>query len=339
MLKKPVIEEKEICNCIRDEYELSVKRISYLPLGADWNTFVYRLITTGGTSYFVKIKKGDFNESSVTVPNFLSALGIRHVIPALATQSGQLWANLSTFKVILYPFVEGHPGFEGIMSKQQWLEYGAALKQFHSSNIPVHITSGIPKDDFSPRWRYAVKMILARVEKQTPDDPVTIELADFLKSRRDEIFSVIKRAEQFAQMLLGQPPEYILCHSDIHGWNLLIDNHGALYIVDWDSLIFAPKERDLMFIGGGHGDSGYSAHEEETMFYQGYGQPDLNKNAIAYYRYDRILNDIAEDCNLIFLSDRGGEDRKEALEDVKSIFLPNGKIAMAYQSDTMFRDK
>ena len=93
-----------------------------------------------------------------------------------------------------------------------------------------------------------------------------------------------------------------------------------------------------MFIGGGHGDSSYTPQEEETMFYQGYGQTDINQIALAYYRYERIIVDIADDCSLIFLSDEGGQDWKEILEDLKSMFLPNSKIAMAYQSDKILRD-
>jgi thiamine kinase-like enzyme len=44
-----------------------------------------------------------------------------------------------------------------------------------------------------------------------------------------------------------------LCHSDIHAANLLISN-GDFFIVDWDTLIMAPKERELMFIGAGIAD-------------------------------------------------------------------------------------
>jgi spectinomycin phosphotransferase len=336
MLKEPVFEENQICDRIRDEYGLSLKKISHLPLGADRNTFVFHAITTTQTSYFVKLKKGNFNEASVAVPNFLRMSGIKHIIPALATQAGQLWTNFNTFKMILYPFVEGHPGFEGIMSKQQWHDFGKALKQIHIASIPESITSGIQKDGFSPQWRDAVKRILARIENQTFYEPIAVEIVVFLKSKMQEILEIIRRNEQLAQILLEQPLEFILCHSDIHGWNLHIDNDGSLYIVDWDAATFAPKERDLMFIGGGHGDSGYSPMEEETMFYQGYGATNINQSAIAYYRYDRILNDIAEDCNLIFLSDSREEERKDALEDVKSMFLPNGKIAMAYLSDNVF---
>ena len=50
---------------------------------------------------------------------------------------------------------------------------------------------------------------------------------------------------------LNIPTLFVLCHSDIHGGNILIADTGELYVVDWDDPILAPKERDLMFIGGG----------------------------------------------------------------------------------------
>src|ERR1700752_1397719 len=338
MLKETELKDEKIVRCLRDEYGLSIEKISFLPLGADTNTAVYRAVSKDEMNYFVKLKKGDFNEASVTIPNFLSALGIQQVIPALTTQTGELWANLNPFKVILYPFVEGHPAFEEIMSNQQWFEYGTALKRCHPSHIPANMTSTIQKDNFSPRWRTMVKMFLELIEKETFNELVAMEVADFLKSKKDETLEIVNRAEQLAQMLLEQSPEFILSHGYIHGWNLLIDNRGALYLVDWDGLIFAPKERDLMFIGGGHGNSGYTPQEEETMFYQGYGQTKINQIAIAYYRYQRTIEDMVDDCDQIFLSDRGGQPRKELLEDLKSMFLPNGKIEMAYQSDKVLKD-
>jgi spectinomycin phosphotransferase len=128
-------------------------------------------------------------------------------------------------------------------------------------------------------------------------------------------------------------PLHILCHADIHGWNLIIDKEEALYIVDWDTLIFAPKERDLMFVGAGIWDSGRTAAEEESLFYRGYGQTKINQDAICYYRFERIIQDIAEYCEYIFLSDEGGEDRVQSLEYLQSIFLMNGAIERAYQAD------
>jgi len=338
MLEKPELKDEEIINCLRDEYGLSVGKISFLPLGADLNTAVYRVVTIDGTAYFVKLRRGDFNEASVAVPYFLSSLGIKEVIPSLTTLKGRLWANLNPFKVILYPFIEGHDGFEERLSDQQWVEFGKALKRFHTVDIPPTITSTIQRDDFSARWRDTVRMFLERIEEDIFNEPLAIELAAFLKSKEDETLELVNRAEWFAHMLQEQPPEFILCHADIHGWNLLIDTTGAIYMVDWDTLIFAPRERDLMFIGGGPGDSGYSPQEEETMFYQGYGQTNINQIAIAYYRYERIIEDIAVYCKQIFSSNKGGEDRKQSLEYLKSNYLSNGTIERAYQSDKTLND-
>ncbi len=335
MLEKPELKDEEIINCLRYEFGLSVEKLSFLPLGADFDTAVYHALANDRTAYFVKLRKGDFNKASVMVPKFLGTLGIKQIIPPLTTQTGQLWASLNPFKVMLYPFVEGHNGFEKKLSNEQWVIFGEALKRFHTADLPLTITSNINKETFSPRWRNTVKMFLARIEKETFDEPVAIELAAFLKTKKDETLELVKRTEQFAQTLLEQLPEFILCHADIHGWNLLIDGNGALYMVDWDTLIFAPKERDLMFIGGGLGDSGYTPKEEETMFYQGYGQTNINQIAIAYYRCERIIEDIAEYCEQIFLSDDGGEDRKVSLENVKSNFLPNGTIETAYHSASL----
>ena len=331
MLEKPELKDEQIINCLRNEYGLSVENISFLPLGADLKTAVYRVETTDGMIYFVKLRRGNFSEASVTVPNYLSGLGIRQIIPSLMTQTGQLWASLNPFKVILYPFVEGQDGFEKGLSYRHWVEFGTALKRFHGADIPPTITSRIQRENFSPQWRDTVRIFLERIEEETFDEPVAAELAAFLKTKKDETLELVKQAKRFAQILQEQPPEFILCHADIHGWNLLIDSDGALHMVDWDTLIFAPKERDLMFVGGGLVGTGHTSQEEETLFYQGYGQTKVDPIAIAYYRSERIIEDIAVYCEQIFLSDKGGEDRKQSLINVKSNYLPNGRIEIASQ--------
>ena len=72
-----------------------------------------------------------------------------------------------------------------------------------------------------------------------------------MRAKRAEIDHLVRRAGELALALQARPLEFVLCHSDVHAWNLLISTDGELYIVDWDNPILAPKERDLMFIGGG----------------------------------------------------------------------------------------
>lgn len=160
-------------------------------------------------------------------------------------------------------------------------------------------------------------------------------MALFLKSKSSEILKLVERAETLAITIQKHPLDYVLCHADMHGWNLIVDKENALYIVDWDTLIFAPKERDLMFIGAGIWNSGLTAAEEESLFYQGYGKAEINQDVLAYYRFERIIQDIGDYCEYIFLSDEGGDDRMQCFEYLKSNFLPGSTIERAYEADNM----
>ncbi len=333
MLEKPDLQEKDIITCLQHEYGLGVETISFLPLGADQNTAVYRVSAEDEREYFLKLRKGDLDKAVFSVPNYLSGLGLRQVIPALTTRTGQVWAPLDPFKAVLYPFVEGRNGFDEKMTERQWVEFGQALRSIHTAIVPSEVTSGLRREAFSSHWRAMVRSHLALIGKKKMGNPLAAEMAAFLQTKREETLDLVHRTERLALALQEQPPDFLLCHGDIHGWNLLIDDHGRLYIVDWDTLLFAPKERDLMFIGSGLGDSGYTPQEEEAMFYQGYGQTTVNQMAIAYYRYERILEDIAVFCEQIVSSEGGERDRKQSLVYLKSNYLSNNTIEVARASD------
>jgi spectinomycin phosphotransferase len=302
-------------------------------LGADQNTAVYRIETGDETPYFLKLRSGVFDETAVTLPQFLRDQGIRQIITPLTTKTGQLWTRLDGFTAILYPFVDGRNGREVKLSAAQWATFGATLKKLHTLTVPPAIKAHLRQEDYSPRWRERVRMFLERVENDMYDDPVALDLAAFLRSRRAEILDLVQRAEQLAESLLEESLEFVLCHADIHASNVLVDGRNALYIVDWDNPMLAPKERDLMFIGGAQGFVGYNAQAEEALFYHGYGHAAINPRELAYYRYERIIEDIALYCEQLLLSNEGGQDRAQSLRYLVSNFLPGGTIEAARRAD------
>ena len=337
MLEKPDIQEEKIIACLQAEYGLPVAKVVFLPLGADLNTAVYRVAADDEKTYFLKLRHNPFEETSVTLPKFLSDQGIAQIIAPLATGTGHLWGNLDDFKLILYPFVEGRNGYEVEMSDRHWIDFGRTLKIIHTTVLHPALRARIQKETYPPQGRETVTRSLGSVENDTFHDPVALKLTAFLKTKRGEILDLVGRAERLAQALQARPPEFILCHSDIHAGNILIDADDHLYIVDWDNPILAPKERDLMFVGGGQFGDRRTAQEEETLFYRGYGQTQIDPVALAYYRYERIIQDIAVECEQIFLTTGGGEDRERAYHYLTSNFLPNNTIEIAYKSDMKMR--
>ncbi len=334
MLEKPEIQDQLISARAREEYGLQVAQITFLPLGADVNTAVYRLETADGAAYFFKLRKGVFDETSVRVPQFLHSLGIRAVIPPLETRTGQLWGSLEPYRLLLYPFIEAAEA--GELSDRQWLEFGAALRGVHSAEVPPALKKLLKREAFSPEWREAVKMFQSQVEERAFDEPVAAKLAGFMRMKREQISQLVRRAEELALEMQAHPLELVLCHSDVHAGNLLIGVDAALYIVDWDNPILAPKERDLMFIGGGVSAS-LSSARGQALFYQGYGPAEVDRVALAYYRYERIAVDIAEFCKQLLLSEAGGEDREQSYGYFTSSFLPGDTIEMALRADQDLR--
>ncbi|MGA2490488.1 MAG: aminoglycoside phosphotransferase family protein [Anaerolineales bacterium] len=337
MLEKPDLADDKIIACLIGEYGLCVSQIAFLPLGADQNTAVYRALTGDEASYFVKLRRGVFNEISVAYPKFLSDHGITQIIPPLTTRKGRLWADLGAFKLILYPYIEGHNAYAVDLSDRQWKYFGKALRSIHTAQIPPDLIECIHQETYSAQGRETVKIFLERIEHDAFDDPVAAKLAVFLKAKREEVLDLVRRAERLALVLQTGSLESIICHSDIHAGNILIDGNGNLYIIDWDDPILAPKERDLMSIGGGQFSPRRMPKEEEALFYQGYGPTQINPFALAYYRYERVIQDIAVYCEQLLLTYEGGEDREQSLRYLKSNFLPNGTIEIARNSDKVTR--
>jgi spectinomycin phosphotransferase len=338
MLEKPDLQDDKIIACLQEAYGLPAVRVEFLPLGVDVNAAVYRAFDEHGTPYFVKLRRGVIDDITVALPKFLSDRGIAQIIAPVTAKTGQLWAGLDTYTLIVYPFVEGRDGYHAELTACQWSDLGVALRMVHTTELPPALRQRIPRETYSAQWREMVRQFLSQGVDETYDD-AALQMASFLEEKRAEILDLVGRAEALAQALQSESPEFVVCHSDIHAGNVLISASGSFYIVDWDNPILAPKERDLMFIGGAQGFIGHTAQEEEALFYQGYGRTQVDPRALTYYRYERIVEDIAAFGQFLLLTNDGGEDRAQAVRYAMSNFLPNNTIEIAYRSDKTLQDR
>ncbi len=337
MLAKPDVSDETLLACLRDHFGVHATEIAFLPIGNDVDTAVYRVAADDAAPYFLKLRSwrrsGRFDATTVVIPRFLYDQGITEIIAPIPTREWKPWTRLDTFAVILFPFIAGTNGFVAPLSERQWIEFGTALRKVHTVGVPPTLRAQIPYETYAPLWRDRIRALQVRVEETAFTDPIAVELAAFLCAKHDDISHLIARADTLGDTLRARPPAHVLCHADIHAANLLIGTDGALYIVDWDTLILAPKERDLMFIGGGVGGA-WNTAQEEALFYRGYGQTEIDRVALAYYRFERIVEDIVEFCERLLVTDEGGEDRAVGLGKFVRQFGPNQVIEIAYGTDT-----
>ncbi|MEI8125045.1 MAG: aminoglycoside phosphotransferase family protein [Parachlamydiaceae bacterium] len=332
MLEKHALPDQILIKCLNTNYGIAVATLTFLPIGADTNASIYKAQTFDQTSYFIKLKLGHHHDMSVEIVELLRRAGISQIIPPIKTIHGKSTQPIDDFTLIVYPFVEGQDGFSCSLTDDQWIKLGKTLKLVHEVEVPSSIQNSIRREAYSPKWRDALRSIYSHIEGDPIADETGLKLQKFMKQTMSDIRRLVDRAEQLGKKLQNHSPKFVLCHSDIHGGNVLIHENSDIYIVDWDEPIMAPKERDLMFIGGGVGNV-WNKPLEENFFYKGYGKTEINSTSLAYYRHERIVEDIAIYSQELLLTTAGGKKRIEMYKHFIAMFEPQGVVDIAFKTD------
>jgi spectinomycin phosphotransferase len=332
MLEKNALSDQTIIKCLNTNYGIAVTTLTFLPIGADTNASIYKAQTFDQTSYFIKLKLGHRHDIGVEIVELLQRAGIQQIILPIKTIHGKSTQPIDNFTLIVYPFIEGQDGFSRNLTDDQWIKLGKALKQVHELEVPSSILNSIRREAYSPKWRGALRSIYPSIEGDPIADETGLKLQKFMKQNMPEIRRLVDRAEELGKELQNHSPKFVLCHSDIHGGNVLIHENSDIYIVDWDEPIMASKERDLMFIGGGVANV-WNKPLEEELFYKGYGKTEINRISLAYYRHERIVEDIAIYSEKLLLTTAGGKNRIEMYKHFIAMFEPQGVVDIAFKTD------
>ena len=327
MLEKPDLPDEKIVVSLRVNYDLPVTGVEFLPIGNDATAWVYRVNTDDGRAFFLKVKQPTVYEPAVRVPHFLLEQGIEEVVAPLLTNAGKLWVRIGLFALILYPYIEGRTGMDAGMSDDQWRTFGAVLRRIHDIQLPSKLM--IARESFRSYWSGIIDDIRTVMKHGHFEDRYQQKLAAFWTERDDEIIRIVKRREGLGERLKQSVGPFVLCHSDIHTANILLDPDGGLHIVDWDQPQLAPKERDLMFIG----DDLTATTHTETCFYEGYGEVTIDPIALAYYRYEWVVQEIGDYGERVFLADSGKETKADSVRGFRQLFDPGDMVEVAYQMD------
>lgn len=345
MLTPPDLSHDTIRQCLSEAYGLNNAQVRFLPLGADVNSAAFHIDAGvdagGGAAYFLKLRRGEFDPSVVAVPAFLHHdQGIEAVMAPVPTTAGPLCVRRHGFDWALYPFFDGANGFERALGDTQWRALGAALAAVHRTELPEALRATLPRERYAHHAREGVRRYQRRFINGVNDmngDDIVKRFFAFWEAHAEEIDTIVYRSEQLASILLERPPRLVPCHADLHAGNVLVGDagnpsvHGRLSIIDWDMVMLAPKERDLMFIGGGVGHA-WNQPAQEALFFEGYGATDIDAVALTHYRYERITKDILEICDQVFDTAASTQDREEALRQMTAQFQPDDVVAIAHRS-------
>ena len=317
--------------CLREQYGISTVTLEFLPVGLDSRAGVYRVTSTQGAVYLLKVKAGTFYEPGYLASRYLRDQGVAAAVAPLPTIHNALWSRIDeqgreSWTVILYPFIEGDVGWSPRMTDAQWQATGAAVKQMHQVALPPEGFASLRRERFDPaeygRW---VRMFDRDHARATGGSHAEQAVRARWMENRPTIYRLVTLMEALAGALQRQVALYAICHADLHPSNIIRDYSGQIFIIDWDDVMLAPKERDYLFVGDPPSDA--AAREGGSPFFQGYGEVAVDWAALTYYRCERVVTDVIEfGKEIFFRDDLGAESKAESARLFGLLFSANSMV-------------
>ncbi|MEV0795151.1 phosphotransferase [Kribbella sp. NPDC050459] len=297
------------------DFGLDVVELTPVAEGADIAAQVWRASTA--TNVYAVKWSGAGTNTGHQVAAFLADSGLPGVPEMIRTVEGGLWSVHAKKRLTITPWIDGPRAARTGLTDEQWSEYGALLRRVHDAEPPHRLRDALPKHSHIDARTPALAAEV-RTRLETPEGEVEEELAAVWK-QYDHIIE---------DLLTNRPPApagpRVVCHGDPHLGNVLI--RDGLHLIDWDDVIFAPREQDLMFMLGGMGDVGPTTTGQMDAFLAGYGPHTVDQEAVHYYRHVRAFEDVVGWSHQAIT----GPEEPYALQVTKGI-LTTGLAALAVQ--------
>ena len=269
-----------------------------------------------GTAYLLKVTSRPLYEPRCLVPRYLNDQGIPSVVAPIPARSGALWTQLEGWTVIVYPFIEGDTSLTG-MTDEQWKEVGTIFRRIHQVMLPPFGFESLRKETFDPteyaRWVHTFEAHHAH--EHSGASASQRALRSSWRAHQPTIHRAMVILERLAEVLRSRTLLYVICHADLHARNLIRDPSGHVFVIDWDEVMLAPKERDFIFLRKPYSEA----------FFQGYTDTEVDWSLLTYYLWERVVQDLIYDAHHVcFRGDWTEETRAQVAQMFHDSLGPGG---------------
>jgi spectinomycin phosphotransferase len=220
---------------LQREYGLSIELIESLPTG--WMAYCYRVTCTGGERYFLKLQGVDWTASFTHDPAFclplthaLHAQGILpHIVYPIPTKDGRLMLEKGGFHWVLSNYIAGRTVGFGKITPGLLARLAGLVGILHRSAPLISLAHPL-REQYALAFETDLLRSFDILQNLTADDRQGKRaLRDLLLPRRDEILGLLRRLKAFQAQVMTANKAQVLCHADLHGGNLMLDDQDNLY--------------------------------------------------------------------------------------------------------------
>jgi spectinomycin phosphotransferase len=267
-----------------DYYGLQDIVLQDAPRGFVAETYI---VLSSDNRYFAKVVPSLYAanlDASLPVLTHLRRAGVENITSPIPTQSGELSVHFEDKILVLFNYIDGFSTFD-----YDFERYVDLIASVHAAKVDVSVKA----ETFATPFQDRLFEHLTQLWGRGFSDPHQSELQTLMLQYRAEILNDFARFEGIAADVRRLDLEQVITHGDASG-NILKTGEGKLYLIDWDDLLLAPRERDTWFhvddIGGGSHESNSQAfltHYRKT--FPAYG---VNWQVYDYYLHLRYFDDL-----------------------------------------------
>jgi spectinomycin phosphotransferase/16S rRNA (guanine(1405)-N(7))-methyltransferase len=240
-----------------------------------------------------------------------SDAGLSFVIAPVPTVGGKVVARLSDrYSLVVHPYIAGEPaGQDGKFARNEDRRSVVdMLVQIHGVRV------GDPRaDDFVVPKLDALQAMIDETGTEWGPGPYARPAKDLLEAHVRDLRALIQAYQGMADRVAARPERMVITHGEPHASNVIRTGDG-LVLVDWDTALLAPPERDLSHL----------ADDDPSVLhrYAAATGAEIDGEALTLYRLWWDLCEIAGYLALFRAPHENNADTRESWTELQHYLLP-----------------
>ena len=275
MLTRPDLLSGEVLtHALGAGWDITPAAMTYLPVGYGSHHWQ---VTVGHERWFVTVDDladrlrsladttdaaCDRLRSALETARALADSGASFVVAPVSTGDGSILRRIGgEFAIAVYPFVAGcGREFGDALSPADRRVILPLITAVH--NAPASVRRHARPDDFALPGGGVLRRALDELTVRWDGGPYGERARRLLARQASPLERLLRHRDQLAEQARNQPARVVLTHGEPHPGNL-IQAASRWLLVDWDTTLLAPPERDLWLLDPGDG-SVINAYRQAT---------------------------------------------------------------------------
>lgn len=293
------LDRVELADLLRRHWALDGVALDHLPVGFGGHHWL--ATDAGGARWFVTaddleagFQHGGSPDAAFaaleraygTAAALCHQAGLEFVVAPLRDREGAVLRRLDArYSVSVAPFVAGTSApFGAYTSADERRAMGRLVARLHAATEAID--RALPRaEDFAVPSRAELFEALADVDRPWDSGPFAEPVRVLLRSSRRDLERRFREYDGLAAEFAGTGDSWVVTHGEPHSANVVREPGRSLLLVDWDTTLLAPRERDLRMVL----DDDLTGWDE----YAAVCNAELDGRALELYRLQWDLADVA----------------------------------------------